>query len=226
MSFTIERSPSDGVRPADVNGNQALDPKRWLHADKLIPLQGMIEELAKQESRGKDTDAQKVRAFYDYVVRNMRYNKDGTGWGRGDAIWACTNKRGNCTDFHSLFIGMARSEHIPARFVIGVPIPADSNAGVVPGYHCWAQYYDQARGWVPLDASEATKSGQPDAYFGTLPNDRVEFSSGRDLELEPRQKGEPLNYFIYPYVEADGAPRTDVTTTFRFEKLPAAAATS
>ena len=219
MSFTIERAPSQGISLTEVSGSKTLDPQRYLHADKLIPLQGVIDDLAKEQSRGLETDAQKVRAFYDYVVRTMHYNKDGTGWGRGDAIWACTNKRGNCTDFHSLFIGMARSEHIPARFIIGVPIPADSNAGVVPGYHCWAQYYDQARGWVPLDASEATKSGQPDAYFGTLPNDRIEFSSGRDLKLEPPQKGEPLNYFIYPYVEADGAARSDVTTTFRFEKV-------
>jgi transglutaminase-like putative cysteine protease len=224
MSFTVERAPSAGIPASDASGDKALDPQRYLHSDKLIPLQGVIENLAKEQSRGLDTDAKKVRAFYDYVVRNMSYNKDGTGWGRGDAIWACANKRGNCTDFHSLFIGMARSEKIPARFVIGIPIPADANTGVVPGYHCWAQYYDQTRGWVPLDASEATKSGQPDAYFGTLPNDRIEFSSGRDLELEPPQKGEPLNFFIYPYVEADGTPRSEVTTTFRFEKVAAPAA--
>jgi len=38
-------------------------------------------------------------------------------------IWACTSKRGNCTDFHSLFIGMMRSSGIPARFEIGFPLP-------------------------------------------------------------------------------------------------------
>ena len=31
----------------------------------------------------------------------------------GDAVWACTSKYGNCTDFHSLFIGMARSPASP-----------------------------------------------------------------------------------------------------------------
>ena len=127
MSFTVERAPSAGIPVTDASADDRLDPKRYLHSDKLVPLQGVIENLAKEQSAGLDTDAKKVRAFYDYVVKNMRYNKDGPGWGRGDAIWACANKRGNCTDFHSLFIGMARSEKIPARFVIGVPIPADAN---------------------------------------------------------------------------------------------------
>ena len=26
------------------------------------------------------TDAEKARAFYDYVVKNVRYDKQGTGW--------------------------------------------------------------------------------------------------------------------------------------------------
>lgn len=30
--------------------------------------------------------------------------------------------------------------------------------------------------------------------------------TGRDLVLNPPQSGEPLNYFMYPYAEADGKP--------------------
>jgi len=37
------------------------------------------------------------------------------GWGRGDAKWACDAKFGNCTDFHSYFMGLARSKGPPAR---------------------------------------------------------------------------------------------------------------
>jgi len=220
MTFEVERWPSDGVRAAAIAVGTPLDPQWYLHADKLVPLDGLIRQIAEQQSRGHDPDREKVRAFYDYVVKNMRYNKDGTGWGRGDAIWACNNKRGNCTDFHSLFIGMARSEKIPARFLIGFPIP-DTAGGTIAGYHCWAEYFDPQRGWVPVDASEANKTGKPDAYFGTLPNDRIEFSAGRDLTLVPKQNGPPLNYFIYPYAEADGKPLEKVPASFRFERLPA-----
>jgi transglutaminase-like putative cysteine protease len=219
MRFVVERRPSHGVPGKNLVADTPSDPQRYLHPNKLIPLDGLIRQVAARQSKSLTTDPQKVRAFYDYVVKNMRYNKDGKGWGRGDAIWACTNKRGNCTDFHSLFIGMARSQGIPARFIIGFPIP-DSAEGTIPGYHCWAQYYDKQRGWVPVDASEANKSGNPDAYFGTLPNDRIQFTTGRDLTLAPAQQGPPLNYFIYPYAEADGKPIEKLSATFSFERLP------
>ena len=41
----------------------------------------------------------------------------GTGWGPGDAIWACDNKRGNCTDYHSLLI-----ERLRAALPVSVPL--------------------------------------------------------------------------------------------------------
>jgi len=220
MRFVVERRPTGGIPRSEVTADSPLDPARYLKSNKLIPLDGLIRDVAAEQGRGIDDQGAKARAFYDYVVRTMTYNKDGTGWGRGDAVWACTNKRGNCTDFHSLFVGMARSQNIPARFLIGFPIPAGVERGAIPGYHCWAEYFSSDRGWIPLDASEAKKSGWFDAYFGWLPSDRIQFTVGRDLTLEPPQDGPPLNYFIYPYVEADGVPVADVKATFAFERLP------
>lgn len=224
MRFTVERKPADGLPAGAVRSGTPLDPERYKHPARLIPLNGIIGELAAEQSRAAKTDGEKIRAFYDYVVHNMRYNKDGSGWGRGDAIWACDNKRGNCTDFHSLFIGMARSQGIPARFIIGFPLPAGSDGGVVGGYHCWAEFFQSGQGWIPLDASEASKSGKGDAYFGVLPNDRIEFTVGRDLILEPPQNGPPLNFFIYPYAEADGkqVPPEQLKSSFRFERVSGA----
>jgi transglutaminase-like putative cysteine protease len=219
MHFVVERRPSKGIVAAAVTAGSRHDPHRFLQPNRLIPLDGLIRQIAAEQSRGLESDGQKVRAFYSYVIKNLRYNKEGSGWGRGDVVWACANQRGNCTDFHSLFIGMARSQHIPARFVIGLPIP-EGSAGDIPGYHCWSEYWEAARGWVPLDASEAQKRGQPDAYFGALPNDRIQFTTGRDLMLVPPQQGPPLNFFIYPYAEADDRPVYHVPATFRFERLP------
>lgn len=226
MRFVVERRPADGLRASMIRPGTPLDPERYKYPARLIPIDGIIRELAAQQSRTATTDAEKIRAFYDYLVRNMRYNKDGSGWGRGDAIWACDNKRGNCTDFHSLFIGMARSQGIPARFIIGFPLSVSTDAGAVGGYHCWAEYFESGRGWIPLDASEASKSGKPDAYFGLLPNDRIEFTVGRDLILEPAQNGPPLNFFIYPYAEVEGrpVPAAQLRAAFHFERLSGATA--
>jgi transglutaminase-like putative cysteine protease len=218
MHFIIERRPSTGTPAHGTAGDAYLRPALYQMPDKMIPLSGVIRDLADREGRGIETRSAKIRAFYDYVYRTMSYDKSGTGWGRGDAVWACENKRGNCTDFHSLLIGMLRSEGIPARFLIGFPIP-DADDGAIPGYHCWAEFYDEERGWLPVDASEAKKKGMADAYFGTIPNDRIEFTVGRDIVLSPAQRGEPLNYFVYPYAEAAGRPVTPPTTEVRFRRV-------
>jgi hypothetical protein len=39
---------------------------------------------------------------------------------------------------------------------------------------------------------------------------------GRDLRLNPPQQGEPLNYFVYPYVEVAGQAYPNVSMAFSF----------
>ena len=93
-------------------------------------------------TEGETTPLDKARAIYDYVFTTMRYDKTGTGWGRGDVLYACDAKKGNCTDFHSLFIAMARSQGIPARFEIGFPLPPDKHSAEIAGYHCWSDFFE------------------------------------------------------------------------------------
>jgi transglutaminase-like putative cysteine protease len=194
----------------------------FLAPDKLVPVTGRLADIAAQQVQGKTTTLERARALYDYVYSTMRYDKTGTGWGRGDAEWACDSKRGNCTDFHSVFISMARSQGIPARFDIGFPLPLDKSSGEIPGYHCWAEFYDSQLGWVPVDISQAWQQRRQDYFFGAHDANRVQFSTGRDLALSPRQAGEPLNYFVYPYVELDGKKWENVANSFSFADAGAA----
>lgn len=233
VKLTVRVQRRENVRndfaTAKARGRAAAPaaPARWRQPDRLVPLDGRIRDLARQVTKGKRTDLDKARAIYDYVVDTMSYDKSGTGWGNGDIYWACDAKRGNCTDFHALFIGLNRAAGIPAKFAIGFPIPADRGEGTVGGYHCWAEFYLKGYGWVPVDASEARKNPDRRSYFfGAHDENRVQFTVGRDLVLEPRQAGEPLNYFIYPYVEVDGKPFQQVAKTFRYRDLDVSAAPS
>jgi transglutaminase-like putative cysteine protease len=203
-----------------MNDSSPPDLQRYLEADKLVPLNGVIADLAKEHTAGDTTTLAKARHIYDYVLATMRYDKSGEGWGRGDAVWACTSKRGNCTDFHSLFIGMMRASGIPARFEIGFPLPESKTEGEIPGYHCWAEFYLNGTGWVPIDASEASKNpAKRDYFFGAHDVNRVFFTSGRDIRLSPEQHGEPLNYFIYPYAEVNGKPFSGMQTELSFRDV-------
>ncbi|HUJ95177.1 MAG TPA: transglutaminase-like domain-containing protein [Terriglobales bacterium] len=191
--------------------------KEYLQPDKLVPVTGLPAELAVKVTAGKTTQLDKARAIYDYVFTTMRYDKTGTGWGHGDVLYACDAKKGNCTDFHSLFIAMARSQGIPARFEIGFPLPADKHSGEIAGYHCWAEFFEPEHGWIPVDISEAWKHQEKRNYFfGAHDANRVQFTMGRDLELSPKQDGAPLNYFVYPYVEVAGKEYPNVSSAFSF----------
>jgi hypothetical protein len=199
--------------------------KEDLAPDKLVPVTGLPAELAVKVTEGKSTQLEKARAIYDYVFTTMRYDKTGTGWGRGDVLYACDAKKGNCTDFHSLFMAMACSQGIPSRFEIGFPLPPDKHSSEIAGYHCWAEFFEPQHGWVPVDISEAWKHQEKrDYFFGAHDANRVQFTMGRDLELSPKQDGPPLNYFVYPYVEVAGKEYPNVSLAFSFADVDAGAA--
>ena len=191
--------------------------KEFLGPDKLVPITGLPADLAVKVTAGKSSQLDRAHAIYDYVFANMSYDKTGKGWGRGDVLYACDAKKGNCTDFHSLFIAMARSQSIPSRFEIGFQIPPDQHSSQVPGYHCWAEFFNPENGWIPVDISEAWKHQQrKDYFFGAHDADRVQFTVGRDLKLNPPQAGEARNYFIYPYVEVEGKEYSNIANDFSF----------
>ena len=201
-------------------GLVSVSMNRLVAPDSLIPTDGKIKALALDVTGSQPGTIAKAKAAYDYFFTNMRYDKTGSGWGRGDALWACDAKHGNCTDFHSPFIGVLRSDGIPARFDIGFPLPENKDKGDISGYHCWAEFYATKTGWVPVDISEAWKAKEKhDYFFGSVDANRVQFSTGRDLTLSPKQDGPALNYFVYPYVEVDGKPYEKLDKQFSFEEV-------
>jgi transglutaminase-like putative cysteine protease len=203
----------------------SAERRQDLQPDVLVPVTGLPADLAVKVTQGQTLALEKARAIYDYVFTTMRYDKTGTGWGHGDVLYACDAKKGNCTDFHSLFIAMARSQGIPARFEIGFPLPPDKHSAEIAGYHCWSDFYIEGKGWIPVDISEAWKHPEKrDYFFGSHDMNRMQFSMGRDLRLTPPQEGKPLNYFVYPYVEVDGREYPNVSLDFSFSDAGAAVA--
>ena len=225
IRYLVER----GEFSADVskwNGASYSDLEKrryalFLAANRRVPVDGdVIGPIARDIAPGEKALPVIARTIYDYVIDNMEYKKVGSGWGNGDTFWACSEKYGNCTDFHALFISLARNRGIPARFSIGFPVPPDKPEGTIDGYHCWVDFYLPHAGWVPIDASEAWKHPQQrDLYFGTHPADRIHFTTGRDLELGEGHTTGPLNYFIYPHVEAGGKLFDGFKVQFRYREV-------
>ena len=193
----------------------------YLRSSRFVPTGDKLRRALLGNVRPTGSPIDLARILYDGVDTRMKYEKpaDKPGWGKGDAVWACDNGFGNCTDFHSLFIASARNLRIPAKFEIGFLIPSEATSGEIGGYHCWAKFLSEGR-WIPVDISEADKHpSAKEYYFGNLTADRVQFSTGRDIQLLPPSATPSINYFVYPHVEVNGKPHTSMQKHFRFEQL-------
>jgi hypothetical protein len=181
-------------------------PAKYLEPERLVPNNEMFRNIAEEVVRGRNGDLVRARALYDHVIDRMRYMKFGSGWGKGDAVYACDARTGNCSDYHSYFIALCRAVGIPARFAIGAAIPSERNEGGIDGYHCWVEFYTDGK-WWPVDISEGDKcSSLSTYYFGHHPANRIELSRGRDLLPEPGPASGPINFHAYPVLEINGKP--------------------
>jgi transglutaminase-like putative cysteine protease len=208
FSFTcVRREQVTDLAKVKEDGEEGdATAAEFLKADRLTVVDDRIRKIAAEVTKGKATTVERARAIYDYVSDHMTYDKSGTGWGKGDTNYACDVGRGNCTDFHALFMSICRASDIPAGFEIGLYAPYKRKSDEKPGgYHCWSFFRVPGRAWVPVDISEADRDpARKDYFFGAHTSNRITLSVGRDLVLEPKQDGEPLNYLLNPYAEADG----------------------
>ncbi len=165
----------------------------------------------------------------------------------GSTEYCLTTKTGNCTDFHSLYMSLSRAAGIPTRIIYGSFFkgPLDGQ-DADQSYHCWLEYFAPNVGWIPLDVAVAdifvegvtlTEENKPkinltvaddyagpdpkmvDYYFGNIDARRVVWSHGRDLTLDPKQAGGPVNAMAKAYVEIDGRPFDGYKRKLTFKEI-------
>jgi hypothetical protein len=220
MSFTCKR---DEIRTDLANLTaDGRDPANafvvFKNPDRLVLVDEEMKKLSDNVTAGKGDTLAKTHAIYDYVLDKMTYDKNHAGWGLGSTRHACDVGKGNCTDFHALFNSLCRAQGIASGFEIGLYLPYERNKQEpLGGYHCWAFFRVPGKTWVPVDCSEGDRNpDRKEYFFGNHTSNRVTLSTGRDIVLEPKQEGPPLNYFLNPYAEADGKPvKTDKTWSFQ-----------
>lgn len=225
----LELGPEQSGKPVEINYNVERKekgpyadtkpiPSVYQASTPLMPTGGRFSEIVYEVLAEKQAESKLVqaRALYDFVIDTVRYAKQGK-YGTGDANFACDSRSGNCTEFHSFFISLARTAGIPARFAIGAAIPSERDEGGINGYHCWAEFYAEGK-WWPIDISEANKySALATYYFGHHPANRIELSRGRDIEISPGPQSGPIPFHAYPILES-GGKEFPVKTTFSFTR--------
>jgi transglutaminase-like putative cysteine protease len=211
-------------------GSQRLDEasrRLYTMPTDLIPTDGIVRETALKVTRGANTDLEKARAIYEWVVENTYRDPKTRGCGIGDIkfLLESGNLGGKCADLNALFVGMARSVGVPARDIYGVRT-ADSRLGykslgksgdITKAQHCRADFYVNGHGWVPVDPADVRKvileeppgklpideprvKAARERLFGSWEGNWLGYNYGHDLVLPGSTRG-PVGYLMYPQCE-------------------------
>jgi transglutaminase-like putative cysteine protease len=205
----------------DVPGFPYSVTVRLLQPDHFAPIDGEVAAVAQRTTGGAFLQIDKAREVYDYLVATTKYQNRAEGLSAGEALNALYDKTGDSAEIASLFVALARSSGVRARFETGFFLRSDERAGALTDEHAWAQVYIAATGWVPVDAAAAIENKDDrDYYFGGIDENRVEISAGRDIRFDPPQAAGRLNYFLKAYAELDGKPYDGITTEYSFKDDP------
>lgn len=111
-----------------------------------------VIELASSLAQGENDLFVITEKLASWTTENVRYNLTTlTADTTQPSSWVLYNRQGVCDELTNLFIGMARSLGIPARFVSGLVYTDSTLFKSRWGPHGWAEVYFPEVGWVPFD---------------------------------------------------------------------------
>ncbi len=219
LKFNAERSEQSQKKLVDKG--LAVDQVifgRYLSATSMGPVDGPVKALADEITSGKKGILAKARAIYDWTVDNSFRDPKTRGCGLGDVPTLLGRPGGKCADISSLYVAIARSAGVPTREILGLRLAKEDGTDITGWQHCWAEFYLPGTGWVAVDPADVRKAmltqnlalNDPkvaelrEYYFGTIDPYRIRLSEGRDLQLNPPQQGQAINYLMYPFAQVGG----------------------
>ena len=203
----------------------------FLKPSQYVPTDGIVKETALTATAGANTDMEKARAIYEWVVEHTFRDPKVRGCGRGDIRFMLESgdMGGKCADLNALYVGLARAVGLPARHVYGLRI-AKSELGykslgvatdkATKGQHCRVEVYLRDHGWVPVDPADVRKVALEEppgnrplsdeivakarhSLFGSWEMNWMAFNYAHDVAL-PGSANKPVVYFMYPQAETAG----------------------
>ncbi len=143
----LEKKSSGGyVQKNAITGYAAISPetKAYIHPNMYVDfnIKSTAVRLSCELCAGKKTNEEKVKAIYDYIVKNIDYDTEfakkvaENGMvGYMDAERCLKNKKGICGDYSVLFATMCRAQGIPCMVVEGYV----TSGGQI--FHAWNKVY-------------------------------------------------------------------------------------
>ncbi len=154
LSFQLDPTKQNqqinlNIQQATVNylnwiGFGSNDPK-YLKSSTYVILNPETTQTALQIIGNVTDPFQQVALLTSWVHNNVQYQGAGLSTVIMTSSWVLQNRIGKCSEFSHLFIALARSVGIPAKFVAGMVYNGNSWA-----LHAWAEVYINGQ-WYPVD---------------------------------------------------------------------------
>lgn len=140
-------------------------------------------QKAKDLTAGVTDPLQKVEKIYDFVVKNLTYDKEKAATVQSGYLPVLDNvlaaKKGICFDYASLMAGMLRAQGVPCKLVVGYAGKA---------YHAWISVWTESTGWIDgIIYFDGTAWQRMDPTFA---------SSGNASEAIMKYIGDGSNYTV------------------------------
>jgi len=239
-NYTIDLAKPEHVRPLT-----STEQRYYLRATEYSPTDGIVKVKATEITKGADTDVDKARAIYEWIVDNTFRNPKTRGCGRGDVRFMLEtgDLGGKCADLNALYVGLARAAGLPARDVYGIRVAKSelgykslgaSSEKVTKAQHCRAEVYLTQFGWAPVDPADVRKvvleeppgnrplndemvASARKRLFGSWEMNWMAYNFAQDVEL-PGSSGAKIPFLMYPQAHTgDGTLDSLDPDTFKYE---------
>jgi transglutaminase-like putative cysteine protease len=228
---TRDRAVDIGAGKRDAAVLSPEERVLFTKATALIPTDGIVKQTSDRIVAGANSDLEKARAIYDWLVANTERIAATRGCGSGDikAMLAAERLGGKCADINGLFVGLARAAGLPARDLYGIRVAPSrfgykslgaSSTDVTKAQHCRADVWLEGIGWTPMDAADVRKvmleeprthlsANEPkvvaarDTLIGGCEGNWVAFNCAHDVALPGAASG-PVGFLMYPEGEVGG----------------------
>lgn len=218
LTFTFDVERAEVIKRAFPKKETAWDPadySLYLSPTRFGPVSGDVKQLAEKITKDKTGVLAKAKAIYDWTCENTWRNPETRGCGIGDMSQLLKNPCGKCADISSIFVALTRAAGVPSREILGIRQGKKPVQDISKWQHCWAEFFLPGYGWVPVDPADVRKMmlkekldlSDPKTkeyrnyFWGGIDPYRIKLGEGRDLQLNPPQYGEPVNYLMYPFAQ-------------------------
>lgn len=154
--YILEQKNGNTYKPISkdtVNLNIKSGNIVYLQSIQLINWDKDMEAIKKAKSLTKNlnNDQEKIEAIYNYIVKNINYDKKKSINVNTDYIPSIdetfNSSKGICYDYSALFAAMLRSVGIPTKLAMGYKKGMEE-------YHAWNQVYlKESNQWITIDTT-------------------------------------------------------------------------